>query len=463
MQSAPVQAERLLGSMLADFWADLHDPSVIWQVAALTLSLALAWWLSRAAMRRLRRRPRPEDTAAQSSRAGLPILRTEAAQLALARVLFPLYGLVLVAIVRTVMRQWQSTNLLRLAVALMIASALARTIIHVVSRLTQTPALVAFERAVVVLAWGGVALYVTGLYVEVVALLDSVSLHIGRQSVSLWALVSGGFWVMMTVLLTFWLGSLLEGRVLAAEALDPSLRAVLARVLRAALLTAGLLVGMTLVGLDVTALSVFGGALGVGLGLGLQRVASNYISGFIVLLERIVRIGDVVRVEQFSGEVREIRTRFTVLRSLDGVEHMVPNEMLATLAVQNFSRTGALRLRLPFQVVYGSDLDVVWQLAEQAARTTARVLGDPPPLVLLTQFSADGLSLELNFWIGDPHLGQANVISDVARALWERFAAAGISVPFPQREVRIVSGGVPSDGTSLPLPPHGGAPLRRDR
>jgi small-conductance mechanosensitive channel len=366
------------------------------------------------------------------------MLRSQTAMEALAQLLFPLYALALVALARPVAGMFIKTNLLRMAIAFLMAAALVRAIVYVVSRLTRTPALVAFERTLLVMVWSAMLLYVTGYWVEVVDLLESVVIPVGKQRISLLNIVTSSFWVLLCIVASLWIGGMMETRLLASKAMDASLRAVLSRLLRALLLMAGVLVGFSTVGLDLTALSVFGGALGVGLGLGLQRIASNYISGFIVLLERTLRIGDMIKVDQCSGQVREIRTRFTVLRALDGVEHIVPNEMLTSLPVQNFSTAGALRIKASVQVAYGTDIDKAAELAVAAALATPRVLASPPPVVLLREFASDGLNLDLSFSIGDPQLGQGNVISDVSRQIWNRFRTAGIDVPFPQREVRIV-------------------------
>ncbi len=429
-------AERLLDSMLRDLWTDLQEPAVFWQLAVLALCLGVAAWRASVS---LRRRAQREASGPDAPRTRVAILRSQAAQQALGRVVFPLWALVLVALARPVLGHWHSTNLLRLAIVLLIAYALIRVIVYVISRLAQTPALIAFERVLVVSVWIGAALYVTGYWVDVIELLSAVQLPVGRQRVTLWTLLSSGFWVVLTLLAALWIGGFAEARLLANETVDASLRAVFGRLLRAVLLVVAVLVGLSLVGLDVTALSVFGGAVGVGVGLGLQRIASNYVSGFIVLLERRVKIGDVVRVEQLTGRVTDIRTRFTVLRALDGVEHIVPNELFTGNPVQNFSSAGALRLKVSVQVAYATDVARARQVAEDAARGVPRVLADPPPVAMLTGFAADGLNLDVGFSIADPQLGQGNVMSDVCLALWEAFRREGITIPFPQREIRILN------------------------
>ena len=207
------------------------------------------------------------------------------------------------------------------------------------------------------------------------------------------------------------------------------------------LLLLAVLIGLSLVGLDITALSVFGGALGVGIGLGLQRIASSYISGFVVLLERRVRLGEFITIDKYHGQVTEIRTRFTVVRSAEGWESIVPNEMLMANPVQNFSMQAASRLKTAVTVAYGTDLDVLLPQLAAIAGAHPKVLADPPPAAFLQAFGSDGLELEIGFTLSldDPTVGRQAVRSDVNRAILAALRAQGIEIPFPQREIRILN------------------------
>jgi small-conductance mechanosensitive channel len=236
-----------------------------------------------------------------------------------------------------------------------------------------------------------------------------------------------------------WAGAALEERLMHLQSMHSSLRVVMARMGRALLILVAILASLSLVGIDLTVLSVFGGALGVGLGLGLQKIASNYVSGFIILLDRSLTIGDVITVDKYSGQVTQINTRYTVLQGTDGVESIVPNEMLVSGAVQNSSLTNkAVVLTTRVTVGYDSDVDTVLKLLEGAALSVERVLKDKPPGGVLQAFGADGLELAVSFWISDPENGRGGVISDVNRAIWKALKENGISVPFPQREVRVL-------------------------
>ena len=219
---------------------------------------------------------------------------------------------------------------------------------------------------------------------------------------------------------------------------DLSLRKVAANAIRAVLLLVGLLLALSVVGVDLTALSVLGGALGVGLGFGLQKLAANYVSGFVILFERSLRIGDTVRVDSFEGRVVDIKTRYTLIRAADGRESVVPNEKLITERIENLSLADSLVLLVvDVSVSYDADVDRVRQLLTDAALGVERVLREPPPAARLVRLGADGLEFQLLFWINDPEDGQLNVRSDVNLAVLKALRGAGIEIPYPQRVVHL--------------------------
>jgi small-conductance mechanosensitive channel len=295
-----------------------------------------------------------------------------------------------------------------------------------------------FERGLSLFIWLIVALYLAGILADVVAWLEATTLQIGKASVSLWIIIMGLLSLAVTVLAALWLGSVIEARLLRSRTLDASLRVVLARIAKALLLLVAVLIGLSAVGIDVTVLSVFGGALGVGLGLGLQRIASNYVSGFILLLDRSLRLGDLITVENYHGVVAEISTRYTVIRALDGTEAIVPNEVLVSSPVTNHTYTDRRsRVAVRVSVAYDTDVKQAMALLVEAAREHPRALADPAPAALVLGFGADGLDLEVGLWIGDPERGKGNVQSDVAQGILQRFRSAGIEIPYPQRDVRV--------------------------
>jgi small-conductance mechanosensitive channel len=227
-----------------------------------------------------------------------------------------------------------------------------------------------------------------------------------------------------------------EARLLAGATDNLSIRKMAANALRAVLLFVGLMFALSAAGIDLTALGVLGGALGVGIGFGLQKLAANYVSGFVILAEGSMRIGDMVRVDNFEGRISDISTRYTVIRALNGRESIVPNEMLITQRVENSSLADPqVSITTTLQVAYGTDLDALLPRLAAAVAAVPRVLAEPAPGVQLAGFGADGLDLAVLFWIDDPENGQGNVRSDVNLALLRTLNAAGVEIPFPQRVV----------------------------
>ena len=218
------------------------------------------------------------------------------------------------------------------------------------------------------------------------------------------------------------------------------MRAVLSRMSRAVLILIALLVSLSMVGIDLTVLSVFGGALGVGLGLGLQKIASSYVSGFIILLERSMTIGDTVTMDKFTGRVAQINTRYTVLRGGDGSDTILPNDLFVSNAVQNLSLSDTVvQLTTRISVDYRTDIDLALRLLEEAALSVEKVRKGPDrvPGATMVAFGADGIDLQLGFWVNELD-GRGTVLSDVNRAIWRSFQANEINVPFPQREIRLI-------------------------
>jgi small-conductance mechanosensitive channel len=411
-------------NLLANAWADLQDPAALWQIAVLLACFALAWSVGRA----------------------LGLSRIEADGIwkfgvgGLRRILFPLVALVPLAICISLFKRWIEVDLLRLFVPLLVSLLLVRIIFYLLRHaFAPGSAVRSFERAMAVLVWGALVLHVSGLLPEVIELLDDISFHAGKQKITLWLLLQGSFWVVITLLAALWLSGAVEARLMRAETLHSSLRVVFSRLAKSLLLVLAVLIVLPLVGIDLTVLSVFGGAIGVGLGFGLQKIASNYVSGFIILLDRSIRIGDLITADNFYGEVKDITTRYVVVRALDGREAIIPNEMLITTTVLNHSYSNRqIRLALPVQISYRSDPERAMRLMEDVARKQARVLADPPPKAFLARFADSGIELELGAWIGDPELGMLNVRSELNLAIWGAFREAGIEIPYPQREIRVL-------------------------
>ncbi|MCA1324888.1 mechanosensitive ion channel family protein [Herbaspirillum sp. alder98] len=295
------------------------------------------------------------------------------------------------------------------------------------------------EKVIAIIVWLCVLLYITGLWPEFVDYLDTTELPLGRHKASLLTSLQAVASVLVTLIIALWIGAVLENRLMKFSNMHSSLRTVVARMARAVLILVAFLVSLSLVGIDLTVLSVFGGALGVGIGLGLQKIASSYVSGFVILFERSMIIGDMVAVDKYFGRVTQINTRYTILEGLDGIESVLPNEMFMANPVQNYSLTHRIvRLSTQLTILYQDDVETVLSIMEQAALGVKRISQQTAPQGLLTKIGADGLELELGFWITDPENGRLNVISDVNRAIWQAFKREGIQLAHAKRDIRIM-------------------------
>ena len=417
----------------SDFLDDLQDPNLMWQVGVLFLCIALGSALSRLMHRRVR---------ARSAENG--VVRWGADSFAY--VMAPVFTLIFIAIAKPILANWHHVHLLRLALPLCASFALIRLGFNVFRRVFAPDGgagkfLQLFEKVFATIVWIGVALYITGLWDDLANTLEGIVLPFGRNKISILTISQAVISVVFTLLIALWFGAMLEDRLMRFETLHSSLRVVMARLARAVLIFVAVLLSLSLVGIDLTVLSVFGGALGVGLGLGLQKIVSSYVSGFVILLERSLAIGDMVSVDKYFGEVTQINTRYTVLQGLDGIESVIPNELLISSTVQNYSLSNrTLRLVTHVTVAYDTEIEPLLPLLASAVASVERVLEDPEPAALLVKFGADGLELEIGFWIADPENGRMGVVSDVNLAIWRVLQEQNIKVPYAQREVHVIDG-----------------------
>ncbi len=284
-------------------------------------------------------------------------------------------------------------------------------------------------------------LWVTNLLPDFLNELESIHLSFGKSQMNLRALLEGLASMVFVLIFSLWLSAAIERQLIAPTVQDLSMRKVLSNLLRSALLVLGVLVTASTLGVDLTALSVLGGALGVGLGFGLQKLAANYVSGFVILLERSIRIGDYVKVDNFEGEITDIKTRFTLIRSYSGRESIVPNELLISQPIENYSlEDPQVMFSTVIALDFKSDETLVRDVLMQAALSCERVLTDPAPSVLLQSFEEGALRFKLNFWINDPEAGQQNILSDVNFAVLQAVRKANLQIPMPQRQLFWASG-----------------------
>jgi small-conductance mechanosensitive channel len=409
---------------LADRFAALLRPSALVELAVLLGCLLLAWALVRLL--------RGKGGVGPSIWFGERLFDG---------VLFPLAALLLALLARWLLAQplfGVPIAVFKLAVPILLSLAVIRLTARVLHRaFPGSSAVQLIERTVSWLAWVGVVLWTTGLLPLMLDELDNISWKIGTARVTVRSIIEGGVTAVLVMMLALWVSAALEARLLQGASDNLSLRKMAANFLRALLLFLGLVFALSSAGIDLTALGVLGGALGVGIGLGMQKLAANYVSGFVILAERSMRIGDMVKVDNFEGRITDISTRYTVIRAINGREAIVPNEMMITQRVENSSLADPkVLLSTSVQVAYGTDLDTLMPRLVAVTAAVPRVLQDNPPSVHLAAFGADGLELTVNFWIQDPEHGQGNVRSAVNLAILRELDAAGIEIPFPQRVLR---------------------------
>lgn len=420
---------RLLDTQqLQDLLSSLAEPGALIELSVLGGCLALAWGVVR-----LIRGPQTPEASIWFGRKIFD------------GVLFPVLALGLTYAAEFAVHATTQAGVFRLAVPMLLSLVVIRLSVRVLQATFPGQRWVRMlERSISWMVWIAVVLWITGILPTVMDAMDEVHWQVGATRMSLRNVVEGTLTAGMVMVLALWVSSGIERRLLHGSGNSLSLRKMAANIVRALLLFVGLLFALSAVGIDLTALSVLGGAIGVGIGFGLQKIASNYVSGFVVLAERSLRIGDMVKVDGFEGRITDIRTRYTVIRALNGRESIVPNEMLITQRVENLSLADSkIALTTVVQVAYGTDVRALQPTLEAALRRVTRVIDQPGPVVQLTDFAPDGISLTLVYWIGDPENGLGGVRSDVNLAVLEALNAAGVEIPFPQRVLHM-TGPTPS-------------------
>jgi small-conductance mechanosensitive channel len=414
----------LTSTDLGQLLQSLLQPQALMELAILVGCLGLAW----AMVRLLRGRTAPVDSIWFGERI-------------VDGVLFPVVALALAYGAKAAFSVVGTVAVFKLAVPVLLSLVVIRLSVRVLSASYPDSAWMrVIERSISWVAWAAVVLWVVGVLPIVLDAMDQVSWKIGSTPLTLRNMVEGSLTAGLVMVLVLWIAAAIETRLLRGTGDNLSIRKMAANLVRVLLLFVGLLLALSAVGIDLTALSVLGGAVGVGLGFGLQKITANYVSGFVILAERSLRIGDMVKVDNFEGRITDIRTRYTVIRALNGRESIVPNEMLITQRVENSSLADPkVSLNTMVQVAYGTDVPSLKEALEETVLRVPRVLQDPGPAVQLTEFAADGLTLTISFWIGDPENGQGNVRSDVNLAVLAALNARGVEIPYPQRVVRQVT------------------------
>jgi small-conductance mechanosensitive channel len=411
-------------SDMSTWLASFQRPSVWLELSVVAVCGLLAW----AAVAALRRTFRPNE--AQSIWFGRSLVDG---------VLFPVALLSLGYAGRSVLVSQQELVVFKLVIPVFVSLVVIRVGVKVLQvAFNDASWLRPIERTISWVAWLAMVLWVSGLLPVVLNELDQITWKLGGSTLSVRMMIEGALTAGAVLIITLWISAAIEARLLssASNGGELSLRKAVSNATRALLMFVGLMLALSSVGIDLTALSVLGGAIGVGIGFGLQKLAANYVSGFVILTERSMRIGDNVRVDNFEGRITDINARFTVIRSLQGREAIVPNEMLITQRVENLSLADPkVWQSTVVNVSYESDVELVSHLLVRAALAQPRVMQDPAPSAALSAFGADGLEFTLGYWIADPENGQMNLKSLINKSILESFRTHGIQIPYPQRVV----------------------------
>ncbi len=420
---------------VGNWFQSFLQPTVLIELGSLALCVLLAWLVVSGLRRAIGQGDGPSIWFGQKILDGA---------------LFPLLLLGLGYVAQALLTQWLALAVFKVAIPVLMALVVIRIGVKVLQvAFPRATWVVPIERSISWLAWGCMVLWVTDLLPLVLQDLEDIRWKVGGSTLSLRTILEGILTSGAVLILTLWVSAAIEARLLrSASGSDLSVRKALSNVARAVFVFIGLIFALSTVGIDLSALSVLGGAVGVGIGFGLQKLAANYVSGFVILAERSVRIGDNVRIDNFEGRVTDITTRYTVIRSGAGRESIVPNEMLITQRVENFSLADPrVWHSTVVSVAYESDVDLVMRLLQEAALVSERVLRDPAPSVALSAFGADGLEFTVGFWIADPENGLLGLRSQINLAILRALRDHGIEIPYPQRVVQFngpVPAGVPT-------------------
>jgi small-conductance mechanosensitive channel len=419
--------------LLSALWfeiLDLDRGDNWWQIGVIVLALLFAYVMTRQLTPRL---------AALTTGADLRTIRQLTLRTA-QRLVFPISALLLVLIGQGILHALQlPAQFLGIAITLLLSLASIRLVIYILRKgFSPSPVLKAWENIISTSVWIIVALYLLDWLPVVTQNLESIGFTLGSNRISVLSIINFFLLVALFFTLAIWVSSHIERRMHASKTLNAGLKVALAKLVKFIFITFAILIALDAAGIDLTALTVFGGALGVGLGFGLQRITSNFISGFILIFDKSIKPGDVISIGDKFGWVQELRARYIVVRDRDGVDTLIPNENLITSDVINWSYIDKnVRLKAPISISYHDDPELAMQLMVEAAQETDRVLMDPPPVARLMSFGDNGIELECRIWINDPQKGINNVRSDLNLNMFRKLKSAGLTIPFPQRDVYI--------------------------
>jgi small-conductance mechanosensitive channel len=429
---------------IAAFFDILSTRNVLIEIGAVALSLSVGWFVGAALRGRYQRRAYKAPTALTWS-----YFAAEGSVVATPAIIA--LGLVTLARAALLARNFDAT-VLEAAGHLIGAYVVVRLVVLLfTASLGNKSWMQHWETRVTLFIWLIIGAEYLGWLAPIISTLDGIGVAAGRSRITVWSVLKLLFTLTLFVLVAAWISRWIERRLKRWSNLAPSTRIGIAKFSNAFVIGLSILMGLNAAGVDLTALTVLTGAIGLGLGFGLQSIAANFVSGFVLLMDRSIKPGDVISLSGQSGTstenfgwVQELRGRYVVVRDRDGVEMLVPNQQLISNAVINWSYTDPrIRLKLPIRVSYRDDPELALTILVRACEGQSRVLGEPAPVSRLMHFSDSGIELELRFWISDPQEGVNNVRSEVNRAIWRLFKEHKITIPVAQRE--IVVHGAPAD------------------
>jgi small-conductance mechanosensitive channel len=409
--------------------ANLFVPDTLIELGLIAAAALLAWPIARALSKQVQRLQRRETKQAVMRR-----LYTT-----LDEITFPLVWLVLQKIILLITPSYEIRDAL---LAITTSLLTAWVIVQVATTFVGNAF---WSRTIAITAWLIAALSILGILQQTQTALDGVGFTLGEVNITALTIIQGLIALGILLWFTSLLGQIIESRLRNSPNLTPSIQVLSTKLLRIVLGTIAILSALSIVGVDLTALAVFGGAVGVGLGFGLQKIFANLISGFILLLDKSIKPGDTIAVPDYYGRVDSLGARYVSVLTRDGVEHLIPNEELITTRVENWSHShNLLRLRKMIGVHYKSDVRKARELILEAAAETDRVLAEPKSVCLIRDFGESSVDLELRFWINDPMNGRANVTSEILQRVWDKFHDHNIEIPYPQRDLHLRSSALPA-------------------
>ncbi len=421
----------LLQSFISSKMHKLLVADSAWQLTVLFLGIIVAWKLNHHWRKRLTAHLGQEEQRGVSRF----LLRGSG------YLVFPIVTLVFIYIGVAILQFYQiATPILDVVIPLLLSLAAIRISVYSLRRtFNRSQNLRTWEGFISISIWCLVALHLLGWLPGILDALDRSAINFGNTRISVLSVAKFIIMAGIYIVVARWLATLIEQQTRQSKVISSSMQVGLSKFANVVLYSIAIVVALNSVGIDLTTLTVFGGAIGVGLGFGLQRIASNFISGFILLFDRSIKPGDVISIGDRFGWVVALHARYIVVKDRDGVETLIPNENIITSEVTNWSYSDKhVRVKVPLQISYQDDVEVAMQLMLDACNVSNRVLKTPEPNVRLTAFEDSGIKLELRLWLNDPEKGVGSVKSDINLAIWKSFKENKITIPYPQRDVHIV-------------------------